>query len=323
MATTATSCEPNRCSAYSDDLRWRIVYKRTNLCVDVSTVCRTVRLFERTGNVSKKKFNATNLPRKLTDFIQLLILQLVLQHVGINLTEIRRELLYLSGVDLSESTICQFLHKHNFSRQRIRLVATQRDECLRQTYAGEVSMYKAHMIVFVDETGTDARDKIRKYAYGVRGKPPYGVRGKPPVAQKLLIRGQHFSSIAIMSTAGILDFQVVTGSVTGDVFKQFVQNSILPLLMPFNGTNKHSIVVMDNASIHHVHGITELIQGVGAIPLFLPPYSPDFNPIEELFSKLKTTIKMYEFQDVQRTELDFESIIYSAFCHITSEDCKG
>ena len=129
-------------------------------------------------------------------------------------------------------------------------------------------MYKAHMIIFVDETGTDARDKIRKYAYGVRGKPP--------VAQKLLIRGQHFSSIA-MSTAGIRDFQVVTGSVTGDVYKQFVQNSILPLLMPFNGTNKHSIVVMDNASIHHhVHGITELIQGVGAIPPLLPPYSPDF-----------------------------------------------
>ena len=56
---------------------------------------------------------------------------------------------------------------------------------------------------------------------------------------------------------------------------------------------------MDNASIHHVDGITELIHGVGAIPLFLLPYSPDFNPIEELFSKLKTTIKLYEFQDVQ------------------------
>ena len=83
--------------------------------------------------------------------------------------------------------------------------------------------------------------------------------------------------------------------------------------MPFNGTNQHSIVVMDNASIHHVDGITELIQGVGTIPLFLPPYSPDYNPIEELFSKLKTTIKTCEFQDVQ---LDLESIIlYSAFYH--------
>lgn len=88
-----------------------------------------------------------------------------------------------------------------------------------------------------------------------------------------------------MSTARVLDSQVVTGTVTGDVFEQFVQYSILPNLMPFNGTNQHSIVVMDNASIHHVDGITDLIQGVGAIPLFLPPCSPDFNPIEELFSK--------------------------------------
>ena len=70
-----------------------------------------------------------------------------------------------------------------------------------------------------------------------------------------------------MSTAGVLDFQVVTGAVTGEVFEQFVQHSILPHLMPFNGTNQHCIVVMDNASIHHVDGITDIIQGVGAIPV--------------------------------------------------------
>ena len=75
----------------------------------------------------------------------------------------------------------------------------------------------------------------------------------------------------------------MAGAVTGDVFEQFVQCSILPHLMPFNGTNQHSIVVMDNASIHHVDGITELIQGVGAIPLFFPPYSPDSNPIKTEF----------------------------------------
>ena len=107
----------------------------------------------------------------------------------------------------------------------------------------------------------------------------------------------------------------MTGAVTGDIFEQFV-----PHLMPFNGANQHSIVVMDNASIHHVDGITELIQGVGDIPLFLPPYSPDYNPIEELFSQFKKTIKSYELQDVQ---FDLESIIilYSAFCHITPEGC--
>ena len=55
-------------------------------------------------------------------------------------------------------------------------------------------------------------------------------------------------------------------------------------------------MVMDNASIHHVDGITDLIQGVGALALFLPPHSPYFNPIEELFSKLKTTIKFKYFK---------------------------
>ena len=80
-------------------------------------------------------------------------------------------------------------------------------------HANDVLTYKADRIIFVDETGTDVRDKVRKYEYGVRGKPP--------VAQKLLVRGQHFSSIAIMSTAGVLDFQVVTGAITGDVFEWF------------------------------------------------------------------------------------------------------
>jgi hypothetical protein len=167
------------------------------------------------------------------------------------------------------------------------------------------------MFIFVDETGRDARDKIRKYGYDVKGKP---------VAQKLLDRGQHFSSIAIMSIAGVLDFQVVTGAVIGEVFEQY---SILPHLMPFNGTNQHSIVVLDNASIHHVHGITELIQGVGAIPLFLPPYSPDFNPIEELFSKLKTTIKAYEFQDVQLDTIIYSVATCSIMSHSHSAVCVG
>ena len=69
-------------------------------------------------------------PHKLTEVVELLIMQLVLQYVGITLTEIRKEVHYMSRVDLSVSTICQFLRKHNFSRQGIRLIASQRDEVL-------------------------------------------------------------------------------------------------------------------------------------------------------------------------------------------------
>ena len=75
-------------------------------------------------------------------------------------------------------------------------------------------------------------------------------------------------------------------SVDCDQFYMCVQKYLLPQLMPFNGTNPHSVVVMDNASIHHVNEVLEMIQGVGAMVIFLPPYLSDYNPIEEAFSKV-------------------------------------
>ena len=118
--------------------------------------------------------------------------------------------------------------------------------------------------MFLGETGTSNRDVMRKYGYSWRGTPA--------VAQKLLVRGQHLSSIAITSTAGLLDCVTVTGAVDGDTFYEFVHRQLLAHLKPFDGTNEQSIV-MDNASIHHVDGIVDMIQGVGAMVMFIPPLS--------------------------------------------------
>ena len=57
-----------------------------------------------------------------------------------------------------------------------------------------------------------------------------------------------------------------------------------------------SVVIIDNASIHHVDSVVQLIQNTGALIQFLPPYSPDLNPIEEAFSKLKYTMR--EIEDI-------------------------
>ena len=92
----------------------------------------------------------------------------------------------------------------------------------------------------------------------------------------------------------LLDVSVVKGTVDGDRFYSFVLKHLLPHLMPFHGLNPHGVVVMDNCAIHHVEGITSMIEDVGALVHFLPPYSPDFNPIEEMFSKVKTEMKNLE-----------------------------
>ena len=124
----SSSCEPKRCSAYSKDLQWHMVYQHealdlsckdvaANLCVDPLTVSRIVSLFRRTGQVSKKQYDATNLARKLTVTVQLILLQVILEHPRIRLHEIQDEVEYVTGSYLQVSTICQFLHRSGFSRQ--------------------------------------------------------------------------------------------------------------------------------------------------------------------------------------------------------------
>ena len=133
----------------------------------------------------------------------------------------------------------------------------------------DMSIYDTHMLIFLDETGADRRNLLRKYGYSVRGKP----------AQKhtLLVRGERVSGIAI-STSGLLDVSVVKGTVDGDKFYDFVLKHLLPQLMPFNGVNAHSIVVLDNCSIHTSYimwkvSLPSMIEEVGALVHFLPPYS--------------------------------------------------
>ena len=86
-----------------------------------------------------------------------------------------------------------------------------------------------------------------------------------------------------MTVRGVLDLQIVRGNVNGDIFLEFAQKILLPQLMPYNGENPNSIVLLDNCSVHHANGVVDTMQDVGAIVHFLPPYSPDMSAIELLF----------------------------------------
>ena len=317
----SNSCQPDRCSAYADDLRWRMVWQRealgysydkisSNLCVDRSTVWRTVQLFLTTGNVAKRPYPKENAYRKLTKPAQLLIMHLILKKPGIYLHEIKSEILETLFIDISVATISNFLSKNGFSRQKLYHTALQQDEFLRQLYISDVSMYSTDMFIFVDETGADRRNTLRKYAYSVRGKP---LRN-----HSLLVRGERVSAIAAISVHGVVDVKTTIGTNDATDFYDFVNLHLLPHLLPFNGSNHHSIVVLDNCAIHHIPEITKVINEVGALVMYLPPYSPDYNPIEEAFSKLKQTIKTLD-----HTVYDLETLLLIGFTFITSKDCQN
>ena len=164
--------------------------------------------------------------------------------------------------------------------------------------------------MFLDETGTDSRDAVCTYGYSIRGKPLQ--------AQKLLVRGEHVSAIAEMSMNGIIGLKIVRGGVNADHFYDFVCTSLLHHLMPYNGTNDNSVLIMDNCSIHHVPEVERVVNDARH---YLPPYSPDFNPIELAFSKVKYMIKALE-AEMQAIQ-DIETIVLYAFSAITVEDCQS
>lgn len=182
---------------------------------------------------------------------------------------------------------------------------------MRTKFAAEVSIYDPLMLVWVDESGCNRRNSIRKYGYSIRG-----IR---PVDHRILVRGTRYSAVPVMSVQGIHDVFLAEGSINGDRFEFFIRNYLLPVLMPFNGINPLSVVIMDNTSIHHVESNVHLIESMGAKVIFLPPYSPDLNPLEPVFGKVKAILK--ENDSIFQATSTPRVLLAMAFTMVTREDC--
>jgi transposase len=122
-----------------------------------------------------------------------------------------------------------------------------------------------------------------------------------------------------MSVQGIHDVFLAEGSINGDRFQFFIRNYLLPVMMPFNGINPLSVVIMDNASIHHVVSNVNLIESMGVKVIFLPPYSPDLNPLEPVFGKVKAILK--ENDSIFQATSAPRALLAMAFTMVTHEDC--
>lgn len=146
-------------------------------------------------------------------------------------------------------------------------------------------------------------------------KKGYSIRGMPIKSHRLLIGGERVSAIACISLAGLLDAMTVKGTTDGDAFYDFIQVHLLPHLIPFNGVNPHSGVVMDNCAIHNIDGIVKSIHDVVH---FLPPYSPDFQP-DVFKGQDRTEIYIEESMHTADTEV----LLLASFTSVTPQDCHA
>jgi transposase len=131
-------------------------------------------------------------------------------------------------------------------------------------------------LVFIDETGTST-NMVR-----LRGRAPRGERlvGKVPHGH-----WKTTTFVAALRSTALTAPCVIDGPMNGNAFLAYIEQILAPSLVPSD------IVVMDNLSAHKVSGVREAIEATGATLLYLPPYSPDFNPIEQLFAKLKALLR--------------------------------
>ena len=318
------SCEPGRKSAYSSDLRYRMVWQRIamelsvrkvahNLSVSVGTVYNTCKLFEHTGSVDRQcKPNRVN-TRKLSHYDELVILGLLLDDPGLYLGEVCCKVFSITGIKVSSSTICHILHRHGFTRKKIQQVALQRSSVHRADFMAEIQIFNVEQLVWLDETGSDNRDHVRKMGYAMRGDRP--------VYHRLLHRGQRISSVAAMCSDGVIALELQEGTFNGDKFVEFIAGSLIPEMNQFDGSSERSVLVMDNCSIHYVSPALQMLSDAGILVIFLPPYSPDLNPAEELFSFIKYYLKQHD--NILQTTSDPKPIIKAAFNSVTSQDCLG
>lgn len=311
--------------AYSLDLRLRVVLARfcnpqfttkdiaSLFNISERTVRRYLHKFQQCGDVASVQ--AKNGPSLLLGpFEQLTLLRLILDCPGIYMREMQAKLCQIYGFEISLSTIHRTLHIMGCSRQSMHRVAIQRSDELRAKFFADVSMYDPTMFLWVDESGCDRRHTVRKYGYSIRGVPLCD--------QRLLVRGTRVSAIPIVSTQGMHDVYLSEGTVDGTKFANFIEQSLLPILNPFNFVNQLSVVIMDNASIHHVDKISDLIERqAGARLFFLPPYSPDLNPCEGVFSQIKSMMK--DSRDLFEVTSSPRSMLALLFSMITEEDCNG
>jgi transposase len=162
----------------------------------------------------------------------------------------------------------------------------------------------ARRLVFVDEMGTNT-SLSPLYAWALRGE-----RAFCSVPRN---RGKNTTLLSSMTLEGIGPSLAVEGATDREVFEAYVERLLAPTL------RRGQVVVMDNLTAHKGERVRELIEERGCELLYLPPYSPDLNPIEEAFSKVKRILRKAE----SRTREALIEAIGAAISAVKAKDARG
>ena len=159
-------------------------------------------------------------------------------------------------------------------------------------------------MVFLDESGVTT-EMTRRYGWAPRSQR---VAEAVPAGHWRIL-----TVLAALTTEGVLASMTIESPTDGDVFLAFLEQALAPRLQPGH------VVILDNLAAHKVPDVRPLIESRGAHLLYLPPYSPDFNPIEQAWSKVKQQLRGVKARVLQH----LEAAVAQAIAAITAENARA
>jgi transposase len=212
---------------------------------------------------------------------------------------------------VSISTVHKTLERARWSRKVVRARAAQRNETLRNAWVGIQKSCVADQLIFLNESASNERTGDRKYGWAPIGS---GCGVARP-----LKRSERWSVLPALTVDGYLSYLILQGSITSAIFKAFVEERVLPHCTPYPGPR--SVLILDNASIHKSTRLQELCDKHGVLLKFLPPYSPDFNPIEATFNDIKAWIKRNH--RLMENFTSFQAFLHFAIGQVCGTHARG
>jgi transposase len=208
----------------------------------------------------------------------------------------------------SRTAVWRFFARHDltFKKKSLRAAEQQRPDVARarRRWRREQFLFDPARLVFIDETATST-NMVRLW-------------GRAPRGQRLVgfVPHGHWKTITLVAglrhDAVVAPF-VIDGPLDGKIFRTYVERCLAPTL------DRGDIVFMDNLATHKVAGVTEAIEAADAMAIYLPAYSPDLNPIEQVFSKLKALLRKAAERTVPRLWRRIRSILRT----ITKSECRN
>ena len=248
-----------------------------------TTIIRYRKTYEESGDVYIPSMLKPGRPKALPEYVVLFIKMFLDMNPDAYLAEIHWVLFDEFGIEVSNQTIGRCILKDlNITRKKIKRIAAERDPELRGRFYVRMAQYEPHELVFLDETASNERTADRRYGWAPKGVACEKVQS--------LKKSKRWSILPAYTTSGYIAYQIYQGSFTQVLFNKFVIEQVLPKCTGQRG-GQWSVLVMDNAKAHRDPELRKACLEAGVTIEFLPPYSPDFNPIETSFAHLKKYIQ--------------------------------